>query len=232
MKEIIRKIGSSSHPAVKKLANGLRLGIKLPLFQLLSFRKEAGVISLIKKIQKERGFMMWPDEMVMLYNIATMMRDKEGDYAEVGVSTGGSAKLICEIKGNKPLHLFDTFEGLPEPTRDDLNLTKGQYGCSLASVQEYLSAYPGVRYYSGYFPSTAAPVADLRFSFVHLDVDLYRSTFAGIAFFYPRLVKGGILISHDYSTLPGVKLAFSEYFADKEESVIELPTSQCLVVKA
>jgi hypothetical protein len=43
--------------------------------------------------------------------------------------------------------------------------------------------------------------------------------------------KGGMLISHDYSTVPGVKKAFDEYFADKPETVIELPTSQCLFIK-
>ena len=37
--------------------------------------------------------------------------------AEVGVYQGVSAKLICEAKGDKELHLFDTFEGLPDPER-------------------------------------------------------------------------------------------------------------------
>ena len=35
----------------------------------------------------------------------------DGDIAEVGTYRGGSAKLICEAKGEKKLHLFDTFEG-------------------------------------------------------------------------------------------------------------------------
>ena len=36
-------------------------------------------------------------------------RKLSGDIAEVGVYRGGSAMIICEAKGNKKLHLFDTF---------------------------------------------------------------------------------------------------------------------------
>jgi len=59
--------------------------------------------------------MMWPDEMMMLYLTAKAMNGLGGSFAELGVSTGGSAKLICEVKKDKTLHLFDTFEGLPNP---------------------------------------------------------------------------------------------------------------------
>ncbi len=231
MKETIKKIGISSHPGVRLIAKVLRSGIKTPLFQLLKFRKENEMISLIRDIERERGFMMWPDEMAMLYTAARGMRHKQGDFAELGVSSAGSAKLLCELKGEKAIHLFDTFEGLPDPDGNDKHLKKGQYKCSLPAVKKYLEKYPSVFYYPGYFPSTAGPAEEKVFSLVHLDVDLYQSTLDGIKFFFPRLVKGGMLISHDYSTVPGVKKAFDEYFADAPEMVIELPTSQCLVVK-
>jgi len=35
-----------------------------------------------------------------------------GDLAEAGVFMGGSARLICEVKGPAPLHLFDVFDTL------------------------------------------------------------------------------------------------------------------------
>jgi len=175
--------------------------------------------------------MMWPDEMMMLYLTAKAMNGLGGSFAELGVSTGGSAKLICEVKKDKTLHLFDTFEGLPNPGVHDTHLSRGQYDCSLPAVKVYLQSYGQVVYHQGLFPSTTSALEGERFSFVHLDVDLYQSTLDGIAFFYPRMVKGGTLISHD-STIPGVRKAFDEYFKDKPEIVLELPTSQCLVVKS
>ena len=68
---------------------------------------------------------------------------------------------------------------------------------------------------------------------MHLDADIYESTKTGLEFFYPRTVKGGMIISHDYRNrhCPGVKLAYEEFFADKPEPVVELWKTQCLVVK-
>jgi hypothetical protein len=230
MQEMIRKIGISSHPAARVVAKILRFPILIALRRLLAFRKGSGAVRLIRNIQGENGFMMWPDEMMMLYLTARTMKEKEGDFAELGVSTGGSAKLLSEVKGDKVLHLFDTFEGLPDTNTIDTHLSRGQYACSLPAVKEYLQSYKNISYHQGLFPGSATATKHLSFSFVHLDVDLYQSTLDGLIFFYPRMSKGGVIISHDYSTVPGVKKAFDEYFKDKSATVIELPTSQCMVV--
>jgi len=135
----------------------------------------------------------------------------------------------------KPFHLFDTFAGLPESSAKDRNVytgkSKPQYACSLDSVHEYLRNYANLHFYQGLFPETAAPVADRKFCFVHIDVDLYTSTLACLEFFYPRLVPGGILLSHDYSLLTGVKAALSEFLVDKAEALVELPTTQAMIIK-
>src|ERR1035437_2891958 len=54
-------------------------------------------------------------EQYNLFRLAAQAVTLGGDIAEVGVFRGGSAKLICEVKGSARLHLFDTFEGMPEP---------------------------------------------------------------------------------------------------------------------
>jgi hypothetical protein len=74
-------------------------------------------------------------------------------------------------------------------------------------------------------------MSNCRYSFVNLDVDLYESTFDSLDFFYPRLERGAILISHDYSTSAAVKKAFDDFFKLKPEPVIRLCGSQCLIVK-
>ncbi len=79
--------------------------------------------------------------------------------------------------------------------------------------------------------NTGAAVADLKFSFVHLDVDLYESTLSALAFFWPRMSSGAIVLSHDYPLLDGVVRAFSEFFRDKITPVIPLSGGQCLAVK-
>ena len=81
------------------------------------------------------------------------------------------------------------------------------------------------------FPYTTDLVQDKKFALVHFDVDLYEGTLECLKFFYSRMSTGGIILAHDYSTLIGVKKAFDVFLADKNESAIELSTSQCLLVK-
>ena len=69
------------------------------------------------------------------------------------------------------------------------------------------------------------------YAFAHFDVDLYEGTLGCLEYFYPKMIHGGIMLSHDYSLLAGVEQAFTEFFADKPEEVIDLPTTQCLVFK-
>lgn len=212
-----------------------RVGIRLvSMLEMVGLRahKDADITRLIRRVRRERRWLITSNEAFIVYSCARAQSRLDGEMAEVGSYEGGSAKIICEAKGERPLHIFDTFAGLPEPTADDRIVHRGQmYACSLESVRGYLSGYANVSFYEGIFPLTAGPVAEKRFSFVHLDVDLYESTLAGLEFFYPRLVPGGVILSHDYSVLAGVRRAFEQFLSDKPEGSIELPTTQCMIVK-
>jgi hypothetical protein len=144
-------------------------------------------------------------EAYQLMELAKATEAVPGDLAEVGVFRGGSARLICQVKGHRTLHLFDTFEGLPEPTAadDGSPFWGSEFSAQLETVEKYLGAYKDVFFYKGLFPRTAGPVADRKFSFVHLDVDLYDSTKASLEWFYPRLSPRAVVMCHDY-TSPGV----------------------------
>jgi hypothetical protein len=161
----------------------------------------------------------------------------EGACAEVGVFRGGSARMICAAKGRRPLHLFDTFSGMPETNPlVDTHHRRGDFAATSAEgVRRYLEAFENVHLHPGFFPDSAQGTLpdDQRFCFVHLDVDIYESTLAALQFFYPRLVPGGAIISHDYRSLstPGVRKAFDEFFAHDSSRVIPLWDSQALVWK-
>lgn len=194
-------------------------------------RKQVNI--LINEIKKETELMLSNTEAQLLYYCVKASLKIEGDLAEVGVYMGGSSKIICEVKGNRPLHLFDTFKGFPRPTQNDDNdrFWEGKMPSLLEDVKLLLAKYPNIFYYPGLFPNTARPIENIKFSFVNLDVDLYESTRSCLEFFYPRMNHGGVILSHDYSELIGVKKAFDEFFIDKNEIVLEFPGSQCLVIK-
>jgi O-methyltransferase len=159
------------------------------------------------------------------------VRNVPGNLAEVGVAYGGSARIIAEFGGNRTLHLFDTFSGLPDPdAKDSEKFSAGDFKSDVALVRDRLKGY-AVSFHVGIFPETAGPVAGERFSFVHLDVDLYQSTLDALTFFYPRMSPGGIILSHDYGSSVGVTNAFTEFFASRPDPVIELIGYQCMAVK-
>ena len=106
-------------------------------------------------------------------------------------------------------------------------------GVSEDTVRANLSAFDFVRYHRGWIPERFDDVADRRFAFVHVDVDLEQPTRDSLAFFYPRLVPGGVLLCDDYGfvTCPGARRAFDEYIADKPEPLPERPTGQGFLIK-
>lgn len=197
-----------------------------------SDRRRAKIFDLVTKIKREQVTLMQPNEGYQLHSAVTSTAKIPGDIAEVGVYKGGSAKIIAEAMGKKTLHLFDTFEGLPEPSKHDHFVhTKGLFSASLAGVKHYLRTYKHIRYYQGIFPASAKHIPKRKYSFVHLDIDLYEGTKDSLAYFYPKMSRGGIMMSHDYAALPGVKKAVDEFFLNKPEVIVELSGYQCLIVK-
>jgi hypothetical protein len=177
------------------------------------------------------------EERYNLWALARSVAGRPGALAEAGVYRGGSAKILCAAKGDAPLHLFDTFAGMPavNPAMDGAFRAGDFADSTLAHVQKFLAAYPNVHFHAGIFPASAAALTDpeLVFKFVHLDLDLHASTRDALEWFYPRIARGGLLVSHDYGdvTVPGVKRAFDEFFRDKPEPVVPLWFSQVVVTK-
>lgn len=215
---------------LRKVAMGIMTRAEL---LSLGGHKDPAVLDLIRRTRQERESLLSGTEAFLVHSLARAQRLLPGAMAEVGVYQGCSAKLISLASEGRPLHLFDTFAGLPEPdAAESRHLKPRQYHSSLASVRAFLAGERNVFFHPGCFPATAAGLEEERFSFVHLDVDLKSSTRACLEFFHPRMVPGGIIMTHDYSFLDGVREAFAEFLEARGGHVIELPTSQALLVCA
>jgi O-methyltransferase len=157
-----------------------------------------------------------------------------GELAECGVYKGGTAKLLAELAQERSLHLFDTFSGMPEtdPAKD-IHKAGDFADTSLESVRNYLAGHANVTFHPGLIPQSLLPLNDRVFSFVHIDLDIYSAIKSSCEFFYPRLQSGAVLVFDDYGypSCPGARLAVDEFFADKLEAKLVLPTAQCVVHK-
>jgi O-methyltransferase len=182
------------------------------------------------------------DRSYILFEFARRSARLPGDMAECGVFTGGTANLLGEAISQSGartrLHLFDTFQGMPEtsqPARD--YHSAGEFSdTSLELVMKRLEDYGFVDTHPGFIPTTFEEVEDVPlFSLVHVDVDIYPSTIECCRWFWPRLCSGGVMIFDDYGFYPyrrAARAAVDEYFRDKSERPIALPTGQGIVIKA
>jgi O-methyltransferase len=170
----------------------------------------------------------------MLYQMARQTARTAGEVVEVGVYKGGTARLLALALPHKTVHLFDTFAGMPATNSDFDKHLAGEFSdTSLAAVQERLKDCRNARFYQGLFPATSGPIAQTKFSLVHVDADIYDSVRACCEFFYSRLEKDAVMLFDDYGfpTCPGARKAVDEFFSDKPEVPFYLPTGQCLVVR-
>ena len=157
-----------------------------------------------------------------------------GNVAECGVFRGDSAKYINKYFYDRKLYLFDTFEGFDN---DDLSYDKkASFGfrddffnmntfvdTTIDTVMHKMVYPDQIVIKKGRFPDTATDIDD-RFCFVNLDMDLFQPMYAGLVFFYDRMVNGGCILLHDYfhPGLEGVKAAVEEY--EKSHGIILVKT--------
>lgn len=173
----------------------------------------------------------------MLWQLLRLIIDIPGDTAECGVYEGASSWLICAgTRGaGRTHHLFDSFEGLSDPDRSD-----GSYWAagSLAAGEDVVGRNlepfaDSLEFHKGWIPARFSDVAGQQFAFVHIDVDLRQPTIDSLAFFYPRLPAGAILVCDDYamSTCPGATSAIDTFLADKPEKMIGLDAGGGFFIK-
>lgn len=173
------------------------------------------------------------------WNLGQMLRLLQpvtGDLAECGVFEGASARQLCEFASEhgRRVHLFDSFQGLSAPAGNDGRYwTKGGLSASEEKVRANLREFDCFDTFPGWIPEAFGKVADRKYAFVHIDVDLEQPTFDSIAFFYPRLSAGGVILldDHGYDTCPGARKAALDFMADKPEPVLDLSTGQGLIIK-
>lgn len=176
-----------------------------------------------------------PERLYILYQIANQVKFIGGVFAEVGVYKGGTARLLYEVLYSymDDFYLYDTFDGMPE-CNDKLDKHhKGDFSdTSLDKIKDMFKSCDEVNIIKGKFPETAVPSNSL-YSMIHIDCDIYQSVKDCCEHFYSLMLAGGIMVFDDYGfpSCPGAKKAVDEFFEDKLETPISLPTGQCIVVK-
>lgn len=141
-----------------------------------------------------------------LWQIAAQIGHLPGDYLEVGVWRGGTGCLVAEMARQRDpagrVYLCDTFRGVANATDHDPEYSGGEHSDTSRGIVEQLVArmdLPNVEILQGIFPEeTAKRVADRRFKYCHVDVDVYLSAKNVAEWVWPRLTPGGVVVFDDY----------------------------------
>ena len=169
-----------------------------------------------------------PEKLERMLNVARECLAVPGEFWELGVFKGGSARELGQIcsEDSRILRLFDSFEGMSKPSFYDTGpeAIEGHFrDTSLEEVKEFVN-YPLAIYHKGWIPkvfesfvpkgSPLSLVVVPKIAFAYIDLDLFEPTNATLWFLWPHLVRGGVLVIDDYDhpEWPGVKLAVDVYF--------------------
>jgi hypothetical protein len=159
-----------------------------------------------------------------------------GNLAELGVYKGNTSTLLASYARRLGVtaYILDTFEGFSQKDLKDIDADKRLDfdDTSLESVRA-LVGEDNATFVKGFFPDTAAQLPENgTYCLVHIDCDLYAPITSALEYFYPRMVPGGFLIVHDYTSLAwnGAEKAVDEFFLDKPECPSPLPDGAGSVV--
>jgi hypothetical protein len=176
----------------------------------------------------------------------TLKNQIPGDYVECGVWKGGSSMMIALslIKNNctdKKIYLYDTYEGMTEPTEKDIKYTnrsavqkfkqsinkEGGSDWCRSEIEEvkkniYSTGYPkeNIFFVKGKVEDTIPEIIPENIALLRLDTDWYESTFHELTYLYPSLSPKGVLIIDDYGYWLGCRKAVDEYFTENKIPIL------------
>jgi O-methyltransferase len=163
-----------------------------------------------------------------------------GDIVECGVWRGGiamlSALLMMELGDtSRHIYLYDTFEGMSEPTEKDVawrygsvkdfwqkSRKNGITDWCYASIEEvtqnlYSTGYPKdkLHFIKGKVEETIPGTIPSQVGILRLDTDWYESTYHELVHLYPLVTQNGVVILDDYGFWKGSREAVDQYFKEK-----------------
>lgn len=187
----------------------------------------------------ERIFSLYTSVQYVLRN------DIPGSFVECGVWKGGSSMaialcLIMNGRTDRDIYMYDTFEGMPEPSAKDVDIFENKAGdllnrskkevdpiwcySSLDEVKNNMAKtnYPQdkIHYVQGKVEETIPGVIPRSISLLRLDTDWYESTRHELYHLFPLLQKKGVLIIDDYGHWQGARKAVDEYFMENNIPIL------------
>jgi len=169
---------------------------------------------------------------------------KDLDFVECGVADGitcyiAISELNRQLKmrkiNNFRMHLYDSWGPMraKELIGDEIRKINKFEGLSLERTKKNLSEFCDYTiYHQGYIPESLnkPPPPPSSIAYLHIDLNSSKPTRAVLDLFYPRLLKGGVILFDDYGRkgYEYSKGIINEFFKDKPGILLIMPTGQAI----
>ena len=151
-------------------------------------------------------------------------RGTTGDVVEFGCYAGTTSlflrRVLDDFGSEKALHVYDSFEGLPQKSPQDQSPSGAQFraGELSTSKKELLKNFQKARLkpptiHKAWFSELQPNDVPEEICFAFLDGDFYESILDSLQLISPRLSQNATVIVDDYASeaLPGAKKAVDEW---------------------
>lgn len=155
-----------------------------------------------------------------------------GDVVEFGCYIGTTSLFLQRIlvakASGKTLHVYDSFEGLPTKTAEDMSPAGDQFkeGELAVSKKQFQQTFIKARLplpviHKGWFGELTSQDVPNHIAFAFLDGDFYRSIHDSLKLVIPNLSEGAVVIIDDFAreALPGAAKAVYELLAHKQITI-------------
>lgn len=174
-----------------------------------------------------------------LYELGETLAQGEigGAVVECGVWNGGSSAMIAAglhaHQETRTFWLFDSFEGLPEPTEKDGKAVQTRYfpGWCTGAVTRVEEAHnlagtppTSLQIVPGWFDETLSHQVEAigPIALLHVDADWYDSVYTVFETMYSHVVTGGVIVIDDYGSWSGCRRALEDFFGDPAFQALEI----------
>ncbi len=140
-----------------------------------------------------------------------------GLVLEFGVAEGDSLRHLARLLPGRPLHGFDSFEGLPEHWSGTFE-RRGKFGRGgqLPAMPASVALHKG--WFDATLPAFLSGTQDEPIALLHVDCDIYASTATIFRLAGARLRPGSVIVFDEYFNYPNWQRhewkAFQEFIRD------------------
>ena len=166
----------------------------------------------------------------------------KGDFVECGVHKARFAMSNMIYINFKTLvdrryYLFDTFCGLAKDfcSQEELSTYKGIYSeDTYEFVKNSFKDFSNVVIVRGPVPTTLAAVKIDQVAYLSIDMNCVLPELEALKYFWPKMVKAGIVILDDYAQIghEKQKKALDDFATSEGVKILSLPTGQGMIIKS